>query len=118
MIKGNCTGDKNPEWWFPDLPAGQISNKRLQSLTNETQYALNLCSTCPVKQECLEEGMKMEKMRGQIMGWGNLPFGIWGGLMPYERLEMAGITPENSKGVEVSKAFGLKRKLESLLIRR
>jgi hypothetical protein len=117
-MKGNCTGDENPDYWYPEMPTGRISAVGLKVLTQQTQYALNLCSTCPVKDECFQEGMKTEKMRGEIQGWGNLPFGIWGGSMPYERLEMAGITSNTSKGVEVLKAFALKANLESLLTRR
>ena len=118
MFNGNCTGDDNPDWWYPEMPNGRISAKALKVLTMQTQYALNLCSTCPVKDTCFQEGMKTEHMRGEIYGWGNLPFGIWGGTMPYERLEMVGITPANSKGVDVIKAYALKTNLDSSLVRR
>jgi len=109
MNKGNCAGDDNPDYWYPELPQYRLSNAKLEVLTKQTSYALKLCSTCPIKDECLEEGMKTEQMRGSVVGWGNLPFGIWGGTMPHERLEMVGITPINNKGAVVSAAFALRR---------
>lgn len=118
MNRGNCAGDENPDYWYPELPTNRVSKAKLEVLTKQTNYALKLCSTCPIKDECLQEGMKTEQMRGSVVGWGNLPFGIWGGTMPYERLEMVGITPMNNRGSVVSTAFALKSNLESALIRR
>lgn len=109
MIKGNCTGDANPDYWFPELPQHRLSHERKKELAQQTSYALKLCQSCPVKDECLTEGMKVEHMRGSIEGWGNLPFGIWGGTMPYERLEMVGITPNNSNSSTVKRAYRLKQ---------
>ena len=117
MINGNCTGDANPDWWFPELPRNRISARALEVLTSQTKYALQLCASCPVKTECLAEGMKTETMRGKVVAWGNLPFGIWGGTMPYERLEMVGITPRTSSGEAVSKAYALRNKLGQLIRR-
>lgn len=108
-MTGNCAGDENPDWWFPELPPHQISNRMLEVLTKQTKYALDLCSTCPIKDDCLAEGMKTERMRGEVEGWGNLPFGIWGGTMPHERLQMVGITPNTSSGVAVRQAYALKK---------
>ena len=86
MINGNCTGDANPDWWFPELPTGAPSDEAIKAIAEQTNYALKLCSSCPVKEECLAEGMKTETFRnGSIAGWGNLPYGIWGGLMAAER---------------------------------
>jgi hypothetical protein len=115
MIQGNCTGDANPDWWFPELPHHRISNVALEVLTKQTRYALQLCSSCPVKDTCLAEGMKKEKMRRDVEGWGNLPFGIWGGTMPHERLEMVGITPNTSTGYAVKQAYALKNQLGQAL---
>lgn len=118
MSKGNCAGDENPDYWYPELPTGRPSRVAMKKLAEQTNYALALCSTCPIKDECLQEGMKTEKMRGQVIGWGNLPFGIWGGTMPYERLAMAGITPKTTTGISVRYAYALKSALDSLLVRR
>ena len=121
MINGNCTGDVNPDWWFPELPTGAPSDETIKAIAEQTNYALKLCSSCPVKEECLAEGMKTETFRnGSIAGWGNLPYGIWGGLMAAERLEIAGVKrehyPPRSRAVPV-RAFDLFRNLERQLRR-
>lgn len=118
MNKGNCAGDENPDYWYPELPSGRPGTNTLRKLAEQTNYALTLCSTCPIKEECLQEGMKTEQMRGKVVGWGNLPFGIWGGTMPYERLAMAGISPKTTTGLAVRYAYALKSALDSLLVRR
>jgi hypothetical protein len=92
-----------------------MSRDALEVLTKQTKYALQLCSSCPVKDECLAEGMKQEEMRGSIIGWGNLPFGIWGNTMPHERLEKVGITPRTSRGNAVKQAFALKNQMGQAL---
>ena len=120
MINGNCTGDANPDWWFPELPTGAPSDETMKAIADQTNYALQLCSSCPVKQECLAEGMKTEQLPRGIEGWGNLPYGIWGGLMAAERLEIAGVRrehyPPRSRAVPV-RAFDLFRNLERQLRR-
>jgi len=117
MMVGNCTGDDNPDYWYPELPSGRPSARTIEELTKQTQYALNLCSSCPVKDACLKEGMKTETVRGSVEAWGNLPFGIWGGTMPHERLQMVGITPQTSSGWAVKQAYILRDTLGALLRR-
>jgi len=107
MLKGNCTGDENPDWWFPELPPGDINREKILRLTSEIKYALQLCASCPVKDECLAEGMKMEKMPSGKTGWGNLPFGIWGGKMAAERLASVGIKPSTSRSSASYQAYKL-----------
>jgi hypothetical protein len=122
MINGNCTGDANPDWWFPEMPSGigRPTPDALKAVAEQTNYALKLCASCPVKAECLAEGMKTEQMRKGIEGWGNLPFGIWGGLMAAERLEIAGVKrehyPPRSRAVP-ARAYDLFKNLEPLLRR-
>ena len=64
MIIGNCAGDENPDYWFPELTSGtgRPSAEYLKAVAEQTNYALKLCASCPVKSECLAEGMKTEKM--------------------------------------------------------
>ncbi len=62
MLNGNCTGDENPDWWFPEVPTGRSEPEKIKRVASQINYALQLCATCPVKDECLAEGMKMEKM--------------------------------------------------------
>jgi len=40
--------------------------------------AIELCNKCPIRTNCLNEGLKDE----------NLDYGIWGGLLPGERILM------------------------------
>ena len=76
---GLCSGDKNPDAWFPTVPNGGRPDTVLRRMVPEIKYAIDLCGKCPVKEECLEEGMKPE----------NLAYGIWGGLFAGERIEIA-----------------------------
>jgi hypothetical protein len=117
MIVGNCTNDENPDWWFPEPPVGRVTEESLVRLTSQINYALQLCGSCPVKEECLTEGMKMEHMPSGKTGWGNLPFGIWGGKMAAERLEMAGIRPSESRGSASYQAYKLYNMTRNLIRR-
>ena len=122
MINGNCTGDANPDYWFPEMPSsgGRPNLENLKAVAEQVNYALKLCASCPVKEECLAEGMKTEQMPRGVMGWGNLPHGIWGGLMAAERLELAGIKresyPPRSRALPM-RAFYLFDNLKPLLRR-
>lgn len=78
---GSCTGHPNPDLWFPEFDTvGRPSNASRALLAKSVQYAINICRGCPVRQECLAEGMKNE----------NLENGIWGGTLPGERIVMSG----------------------------
>ena len=79
MIKGNCTGDENPDAWFPEPPQGRPSNADMIALASETRRAIAECYACPNQAECLDEGMLPK----------NLSYGIWGGRLAGERLIMA-----------------------------
>lgn len=79
MINGNCTGDANPDAWFPTVPNGGKPSTILQRMVPEIKYAINKCNSCPQKDNCLEEGIKPE----------NLAYGIWGGLLAGERIAIA-----------------------------
>ena len=79
MIKGNCTGDENPDAWFPEKTVGMPSRTKLLALAVEVKYAIDLCNSCPKQEECLEEGMQPK----------NLPYGIWGGKLAGQRILMA-----------------------------
>lgn len=106
-LHGNCTGDKNPDYWFPELPHGRITTEKVQRVASQINYALKLCASCPIKDECLSEGMQTEDMPSGKVGWGNLPFGIWGGKMAAERLAMAGIKPSPHRGSASYNAYKL-----------
>ena len=78
-IIGNCTGDSNPDAWFPELTRGNPSDTKMLALATEVRRAIGECYTCPNQAECLEEGMQPK----------NLSYGIWGGRLAGERMLMA-----------------------------
>lgn len=79
MIKGNCTGDENPDAWFPEPPQGRPSSADMIALASKVRRAIGECHRCSNQAECLEEGMQPK----------NLSYGIWGGRLAGERLIMA-----------------------------
>jgi hypothetical protein len=82
---GSCTNHPNPDLWFSEFDnewtAGRPSRAKTAQMVENTIAAINICSSCPVRSECLEEGMKPE----------NLEYGVWGGLMAGERMRLANI---------------------------
>lgn len=84
-LQGACKDSENPDLWFPDIGRGFGYQERLEQTARECNVAMSICKYCPVKTECLEEGMKFE----------NRSWGIWGGLMAGERLIMAGELPDS-----------------------
>lgn len=52
-----------------------------KKLADSVMFAINICQECPVKADCLAEGMKPE----------NIEHGIWGGVLAGDRILMAGI---------------------------
>ena len=80
-MKRSCSTPPNPDLWFPEQPQGRPSNAKRKALANRVMLAIAICEGCPVKQACLDEGMKLE----------NIEHGIWGGLMAGERILLAGI---------------------------
>ena len=79
QIKGSCSNDDNPDAWFPTVPNGGKPSTILRRMAPEIKYAINVCRSCPVREKCLEEGMKPE----------NLAYGIWGGLLAGQRIAIA-----------------------------
>ena len=55
----------NPEWWWAE------------ESDPTTDTALHLCWQCPVRQACLKHALNYPER-----------LGIWGGLLPYERLRL------------------------------
>jgi hypothetical protein len=98
-LVGNCTGSKTPNDWYPETGSGQMSQKRLTEFKSKVAHVIDLCNSCPIKDTCLEQGMRKE----------NLPFGIWGGKLAGQRLAMAGYTKDDFPSVysEVGRAFKL-----------
>lgn len=97
-MQGLCATHENPDLWFED--SGDLFEKRLGSTNPNKKFeerrknmliAMEICTKCPIRTNCLSEGMKEE----------NLDYGIWGGLLPGERILMAnapkGSTDRKSK---------------------
>ena len=101
-IVGNCHGDERADAWFPTTYNGGRPNVMFRKLLPDIQYALTNCNSCPVRERCLEEGMKPV----------NLAQGIWGGKFAGERILMARkrninyIVPVNNKGRKTGKRNG------------
>jgi len=85
-MQGLCTTHENPDLWFED--SGDLFEKRLGSKNPNLKFkkrvenmleAIAICNKCPIRSECLSEGMKEN----------NLDYGIWGGTLPGERIALA-----------------------------
>lgn len=101
---GNCT-KYDPDLWFQEMPKGHVSQRTMRDLSSNIKMAIQICDTCPIKAQCLEEGMKEE----------NIPYGIWGGLMAGERLTSVGKTKDDySVYSEEWKAFRLLERLVTI----
>lgn len=78
MKDGNCTDPSiDPEWFFPE--SEHYNNQT-------TKVALKICSTCPVKRECLEYALSHWPI-----------YGIWGGLRTKQLKELAKQVKENNE---------------------
>lgn len=108
-IIGNCTDSVDPDIWFPTFDAGgYVARSRVNEVAYQVNYALSECATCPAKDRCLDDGMRPE----------NLAHGIWGGLLPAERLAIAGHSPDEFYDGSAEKiAFNMLRRIEPLLRR-
>lgn len=78
LTGGLCTEDDNPDAWFPVIENGDVSTMT-QRVVPTIKYAIGMCNRCPIREECLEEGIKPE----------NLAHGIWGGLLAGQRIAIA-----------------------------
>ena len=78
--KAQCNAHPDPDLWhyessdFPD-------EQRLQVL--RTVEAITICRSCPVKKECLAQGMEKENL--EYTGGGG---SIWGGLLNSQRYSL------------------------------
>lgn len=68
---GACRGIADPEVMFPTAVEGTVAYQR------QVRQAQAVCAGCPVRTECLEYALTGEDT------------GVWGGLGPAERRELA-----------------------------
>lgn len=84
-MQGLCKGHDNPDLWFSDTieaeGRGRPSKADVAIAIRNSRLALAICGKCPVKDECLTEGMQPD----------NIDYGIWGGTLSGERLLLAGV---------------------------
>lgn len=64
-----CNGDPDPEAWWLDYNIDDIDVPRLGR-------ALAMCGKCPVREQCLQVGLSDSEINT----------GIWGGMLPGERI--------------------------------
>lgn len=79
VLIGSCTGHKEPDLWYLNLPRGKPSERQKRTLLDKVERARAICNACPVKTECFNRGMKPQ----------DLSFGMWGGVLAGERIELA-----------------------------
>lgn len=88
-----CYNSENPDLWHSEVADvndnGRPTKATLKQAEELTYQALEICSRCPNRQSCFEEGMKEENLEG----------GVWGGSMSGERLLLSGrnITKSGNK---------------------
>lgn len=84
-MNGLCYGHSNPDLWFSDTiesdKQGRPTKETIVTAISNSRQALAICKVCPVKEDCLAEGMLPE----------NIDYGIWGGTLSGERLLLAGV---------------------------
>lgn len=78
--EGNCTGHPDPDLWHYENSA-HSDEQQLQVL--RSVEAIELCHQCPVKAQCLQQGLEPENIQ-DWGGWGT----IWGGLLTSERYRL------------------------------
>lgn len=96
IMVGSCTFHEDPDLWFPEMPRGRPTRYSVVAKAEQVREAVDICSTCPVRVECREDGFLPE----------NLLWGIRGGMLPADRLIAAGVSPEDySKDTVQGQAF-------------
>ena len=87
--EGLCVGNPDPDLWHYDNSVLQ-DEQQLQVL--RSVEAIEICNTCPVKNECLKQGLETENLLWSYSGNGS----IWGGKLTSERGLMAGLSPSHN----------------------
>jgi hypothetical protein len=82
--KSLCYDHDDPDLWYSEGvdkgSRGGPTSAMVEEQMQRSYKALQICSACPNRASCYEEGMRKE----------NLDWGIWGGTMAGERLVTAG----------------------------
>lgn len=80
-MKGLCSTHPNPDMWFPEEQEsrGRPSRAAHLRMVENAVKAMAICNHCPVRAQCLTEGMREE----------NIEHGIWGGMLAGDRIILA-----------------------------
>lgn len=104
-----CSGHPDPDLWHYDNSVLQ-DEQQLQVL--RSVEAIEICNDCPVKFDCLQQGLEPENLLWSIGGNGS----IWGGRLTSERALMAGYKPtHNAVRHEARHARNVTQKLGRIL---
>jgi len=107
--QGLCVGHPDPDLWHYDNSV-LADEQQLQVL--RSVEAIEICHTCPVKFDCLQQGLEDENILWSIGGNGS----IWGGRLTSERALMKGYKyTHNAVRHEQRHARDVKAKLGRLI---
>ncbi len=107
--RGLCSGHKDPDLWHYD---NAVTIGVQDEQVNRSVQAIQICSDCPVKLDCLEQGLEPENLLWSISGHGS----IWGGMLTSERALMIGHKPSHNMILKEERhARNVKRKLGRIL---
>ena len=81
--EASCSGNPDPDLWHYN---NSIYDDERQLQVLRSVEAIDICNSCPVKAQCLAQGMEEENLIWSVGGNGT----IWGGLMTSERARKAG----------------------------
>lgn len=79
--QAQCNGHPNPDIWHYENSI--LQDEQRLAVLNSVE-AIEICHECPVRKQCLQQGMEMENM--QFTGGSGT---IWGGLLMSERAMLA-----------------------------
>jgi hypothetical protein len=88
--QGRCNQHPDPDLWHYENP--RLADEQQLEVLRSVQ-AIELCNVCPVRVQCLEQGLERENLE-YTGGHGT----IWGGLLTVERYLL---TTKNPKAVRV-----------------
>ena len=108
-IEGLCVGHPDPDLWHYNN-SNYKHEQQLEVL--RSVEAIEICKACPVKNDCLQQGLEDENLLWSFGGNGS----IWGGLLTSERAQMRGYKPTaNSIRHEGRHSRDVKQKLGRLV---
>lgn len=84
-----CKDHPNPNLFWYNYPRPDDKDGREETIL-QVYVALGYCETCPVRKECLAEGLKPDNLHAGS---------IWGGMLFVQRRRLAGkkVAPRNYK---------------------